>query len=171
MIQITLNDAGDIDALTNMVSGLLVPGNRIDIYISTEEQSFLEPKIELIQKSQPTELINFEKVINDILCEIGIPNNIAGYRYIKEAIKMVIENSELIGSVTKLIYPEIAHKFKTTSSRVERAIRHAIEVAWKHNAEGNNKLFGNIINSKTGRPTNSEFIALMSDRIHLGLLT
>lgn len=170
MIQITLNDASDMNNLTNMVSGLLEAGKKIDIYISSEEQSFEYPVIEPIQKIQPIEYINFEKAINDILHEIGIPNNIAGYRYIKAAIKMVIQNPEAIGSVTKMIYPEVARKFNTTPSRVERAIRHAIEAAWNRNSESNNKLFGNTINLKTGRPTNSEFVAFLSDRICLELL-
>lgn len=174
MIQIALNDAGDINNLTSMVSGLLLSGLKINIYISSDEQNSVETVIEATQQNETFETIqtvDIEKAISDILWEIGIPSNISGYRYIKYAIKMVITNQEGIGSVTKLIYPEIACKFNTTPSRVERAIRHAIEVAWGRNAESNNKLFGNTINLKVGRPTNSEFIALVSDKIRLGILT
>ncbi|MDW7684055.1 MAG: sporulation initiation factor Spo0A C-terminal domain-containing protein, partial [Bacillota bacterium] len=93
---------------------------------------------------------------------------IKGYHYLREAIMMVVEEVDLLGSVTKVLYPRIAEKFETTSSRVERAIRHAIEVAWsRNNIETIKKFFGYTINTERGKPTNSEFIALVADRLRL----
>jgi len=106
--------------------------------------------------------------ITKIIHEIGIPAHIKGYLYLRDAIAMVVEEIELLGSVTKVLYPRIAEKFETTPSRVERAIRHAIEVAWSRNSvETIKKFFGYTINTEKGKPTNSEFIALIADRIRL----
>ena len=106
--------------------------------------------------------------ITQIIHEIGIPAHIKGYLYLRDAISMVVEEIELLGSVTKILYPRIAHKYETTPSRVERAIRHAIEVAWSRNSlETIKKFFGYTINTEKGKPTNSEFIALVADRIRL----
>ncbi|MEW5922053.1 MAG: sporulation transcription factor Spo0A [Bacillota bacterium] len=106
--------------------------------------------------------------ITEIIHEIGIPAHIKGYLYLRDAIAMVVEEIELLGSVTKILYPRIAQKYETTPSRVERAIRHAIEVAWsRNNIETIKKFFGYTINTEKGKPTNSEFIALVADRIRL----
>ncbi len=106
--------------------------------------------------------------ITQIIHEIGIPAHIKGYLYLRDAISLVVEEIELLGSVTKILYPRIAHKYETTPSRVERAIRHAIEVAWSRNSlETIKKFFGYTINTEKGKPTNSEFIALVADRIRL----
>ncbi|MGI5883153.1 MAG: sporulation initiation factor Spo0A C-terminal domain-containing protein, partial [Dethiobacteria bacterium] len=91
-----------------------------------------------------------------------------GYLYLRDAISMVAQEIELLGSITKILYPRIAQKFETTPSRVERAIRHAIEVAWsRNNIDTIKKFFGYTINTEKGKPTNSEFIALIADRIRL----
>ncbi|NLX91039.1 MAG: sporulation transcription factor Spo0A [Firmicutes bacterium] len=106
--------------------------------------------------------------ITDIIHEIGIPAHIKGYLYLRDAISMVAEEIELLGSITKILYPRIAEKYETTPSRVERAIRHAIEVAWsRNNIETIKKFFGYTINTEKGKPTNSEFIALVADKIRL----
>lgn len=106
--------------------------------------------------------------ITQIIHEIGVPAHIKGYLYLRDAISMVVEEIELLGSVTKILYPRIAQKYETTPSRVERAIRHAIEVAWSRNSlETIKKFFGYTINTEKGKPTNSEFIALVADRIRL----
>ncbi len=106
--------------------------------------------------------------ITEIIHEIGIPAHIKGYLYLRDAIAMVVEEIELLGAVTKILYPRIAQKYETTPSRVERAIRHAIEVAWsRNNIETIKKFFGYTINTEKGKPTNSEFIALVADRIRL----
>ena len=109
-----------------------------------------------------------EADLTNIIHEIGIPAHIKGYQYLREAIMMVVEEVDLLGSVTKVLYPRIAEKFDTTSSRVERAIRHAIEVAWsRNNIDTIKKFFGYTINTERGKPTNSEFIALVADRLRL----
>ncbi len=116
----------------------------------------------------PEAPLSLEEEVTRVLHEIGIPAHIKGYLYLREAIIMVIEEIELLGSVTKTLYPRIAEQFDTTSSRVERAIRHAIEVAWtRKNTETIQKFFGYTINSQKGKPTNSEFIAMLADRLRL----
>ena len=97
-----------------------------------------------------------------------MPSHIKGYQYIRDSIIMMYNDSSYIGGITKQLYPEIAKKYKTTPSRVERAIRHAIEVAWNRGKmETIDELFGYTINVEKGKPTNSEFIALISDKIRL----
>lgn len=111
---------------------------------------------------------NLESQITRIIHEIGIPAHIKGYLYLREAISMVIEDMDFLGAITKELYPNIALKFNTTPSRVERAIRHAIEVAWtRGKIDTINKLFGYTINNNKGKPTNSEFIALIADKLRL----
>lgn len=106
--------------------------------------------------------------VTSIIHEIGIPAHIKGYLYLREAILMVTNRVELLGGVTKELYPAIASKFKTTPSRVERAIRHAIEVAWNRgNVEMINGLFGHTVSQERGKPTNSEFIAMVADRLRM----
>lgn len=109
-----------------------------------------------------------EAEITNIIHEIGVPAHIKGYLYLREAIQMVIGDVELLSAVTKELYPSIAKKYNTTSSRVERAIRHAIEVAWgRGQIETINKIFGYTINNGKGKPTNSEFIAMVADKLRL----
>lgn len=109
-----------------------------------------------------------ETEITDILHEVGVPAHIKGYMYLREAILLVIENVEFLGSITKSLYPEIAIRFSTTASRVERAIRHAIEVAWvRGNVDAISDIFSYTISYSKSKPTNSEFIAMISDRLRL----
>lgn len=111
---------------------------------------------------------DLEKDVTDMIHEIGVPAHIKGYQYLREAIMMSVEDVEMLGSITKVLYPTIAKKYQTTSSRVERAIRHAIEVAWSRGRmETLDALFGYTINTGKGKPTNSEFIALIADKIRL----
>lgn len=111
---------------------------------------------------------SLEAEITNIIHEIGVPAHIKGYLYLREAISMVVENTGLLSAVTKELYPTIAKKFNTTSSRVERAIRHAIEVAWSRGkVDTINNLFGYTINNHRGKPTNSEFIAMIADKLRL----
>lgn len=111
---------------------------------------------------------DLESNIAKIFHEIGVPAHIKGYLYLREAIWLVYHDVELLGSVTKVLYPKIAEKYHTTPSRVERAIRHAIEVAWNRgNLESLSSLFGYPVNLSKTKPTNSEFIALISDRLRL----
>ena len=106
--------------------------------------------------------------ITTLLHEIGVPAHIKGYLYIREAITMVYDNIDLLGAITKILYPEIAEKFCTTPSRVERAIRHAIEVAWiRGNVEAISAIFSYTISYNKSKPTNSEFIAMIADKLRL----
>lgn len=111
-----------------------------------------------------------EVVISDIMRQIGVPAHIKGYQYLRTAIDLSINDEEMLESVTKLLYPTIAKMYSTTSSRVERAIRHAIEVAWdRGDVEVLSSYFGYTIQSDRGKPTNSEFIAMIADRIRLSM--
>ena len=111
---------------------------------------------------------DLEQQITDIILRIGIPAHIRGYKFIREAISMVVNDMNMLSSITKELYPSIAEKFHTTPSRVERSIRHAIEVAWSRgHVEILNDIFGHTINNAKGKPTNGEFIALLSDRLRL----
>lgn len=111
---------------------------------------------------------NLEIIVTDIIHQIGVPAHIKGYHYLREAIMLSVNDKEMLESVTKLLYPAVAKKFSTTSSRVERAIRHAIEIAWdRGDINILNSFFGFTVNTGKGKPTNSEFIALITDKICL----
>ena len=111
-----------------------------------------------------------EVMITDIIHQIGVPAHIKGYHYLREAIVLSIKNSDILNSVTKLLYPTVAKMHGTTASRVERAIRHAIEVAWdRGDIDVLNSYFGYTIQNERGKPTNSEFIAMISDKLRLKL--
>ena len=111
---------------------------------------------------------NLEEDVTGLIHEIGVPAHIKGYQYLREAIMMSVQDIDMLGSITKILYPTIAKKYQTTPSRVERAIRHAIEVAWSRGKMDTiDALFGYTVNGGKGKPTNSEFIALIADRIRL----
>ncbi|WP_018923837.1 sporulation transcription factor Spo0A [Salsuginibacillus kocurii] len=121
---------------------------------------------QVVQKQD--EPLNLDQSITSIIHEIGVPAHIKGYLYLREAITMVYNDIELLGSITKELYPEIAKTFNTTASRVERAIRHAIEVAWSRgNIDSISNMFGYTISSTKAKPTNSEFIAMIADKLRL----
>ena len=112
--------------------------------------------------------LSMESRVTAIIHEVGVPAHIKGYQYLREAICIAVNDMDVINAVTKVLYPAVAKKFGTTSSRVERAIRHAIEVAWdRGDLETLQKYFGYTVNGAKGKPTNSEFIALISDRLVL----
>ncbi|MDO5541419.1 MAG: sporulation transcription factor Spo0A [Eubacteriales bacterium] len=111
---------------------------------------------------------NLETDVTNMIHEIGVPAHIKGYQYLRDAIIMSVNDMEMLNSITKILYPTIAKKHQTTSSRVERAIRHAIEVAWSRGKMDTiDELFGYTVNGGKGKPTNSEFIALIADKIRL----
>lgn len=113
---------------------------------------------------------NLEALVTNIIHEVGVPAHIKGYQYLREAIMMVTNNIDIINQITKQLYPEIAIKFHTTPSRVERAIRHAIEVAWtRGQTETVDNIFGYTVSAAKGKPTNSEFIAMIADKLRLEL--
>lgn len=111
---------------------------------------------------------NLEADVTNIIHEIGVPAHIKGYQYLRDAIMMSVDDGEMLNSITKLLYPSIAKRHKTTPSRVERAIRHAIEVAWSRGKMDTiDELFGYTVSNGKGKPTNSEFVALIADKIRL----
>ncbi len=113
---------------------------------------------------------NLESMVTDIIHEIGVPAHIKGYQYLREAIILTIKDMDMINAVTKALYPAVAKRFDTTSSRVERAIRHAIEVAWdRGDIETLQRFFGYTVSNIKGKPTNSEFIAMIADCLSLRL--
>ena len=113
---------------------------------------------------------NLEALVTNVIHEVGVPAHIKGYQYLREAIIMVINDIDVINQITKSLYPKIAVKFGTTPSRVERAIRHAIEVAWgRGQQEAVENIFGYTISAAKGKPTNSEFIAMIADKLRLEL--
>ncbi|MBQ8826475.1 MAG: sporulation transcription factor Spo0A [Oscillospiraceae bacterium] len=134
-----------------------------------------EAVINLIKHSTPEyisaaegDTAHIERVITNIIHQIGIPAHIKGYHYLREAILLAINDQDMLESVTKMLYPAVARSFDTSPSRVERAIRHAIETAWdRGDVEVLNNMFGYTINGGKGKPTNSEFIALITDNLRL----
>ena len=142
----------------------------------SEEPTNSKPTISVVEGSKSEdsssddnkEPMDLEVEITSIIHEIGVPAHIKGYMYLREAITMVVNDMELLSAVTKELYPSIAKKYNTTASRVERAIRHAIEVAWgRGQIEAINKLFGYTVHNDKGKPTNSEFIAIIADKLRL----
>ena len=126
-------------------------------------QSLARPGIDMRQNDD-----NLEAVVTEVIHEIGVPAHIKGYQYLREAIILTINDMEIINSVTKVLYPTVAKKYNTTPSRVERAIRHAIEVAWdRGDIETLQKFFGYTVSNVKGKPTNSEFIAMIADCLSL----
>lgn len=134
-----------------------------------EENAMVENLLSLSQKADPkVHAPGLEELVTSIIHEVGVPAHIKGYQYVREAIMITVENMDVINSVTKILYPEVAKRYHTTPSRVERAIRHAIEVAWdRGDLETLQKFFGYTVSNAKGKPTNSEFIAMISDRIRL----
>lgn len=126
------------------------------------------PAVEITGGAPMSQPVDLESIVTEFIHELGVPAHIKGYQYIRSAIMMVIEDMELLNYITKQLYPTIAKKYKTTSSRVERAIRHSIEVAWNRGKpETMDEIFGYTVDTGKGKPTNSEFIAMVADRIRL----
>ncbi len=141
------------------------------MYISKpyHEGAMIDNLIQLAEKrSSQMHAPGLEELVTSIIHEVGVPAHIKGYQYVREAIMITVEDMEVINSVTKVLYPEVAKRYHTTPSRVERAIRHAIEVAWdRGDLETLQRFFGYTVSNAKGKPTNSEFIAMISDRIRL----
>lgn len=120
------------------------------------------------QQNEISPSADMEAQVTKIIHQIGVPAHIKGYQYLRTAILMTIDDSDIINSVTKVLYPSVAKKYQTTTSRVERAIRHAIEVAWdRGDVDTLNSYFGYTIQNTRGKPTNSEFIAMIADNLRL----
>ncbi len=122
-------------------------------------------------KPEQSKSAELETQVTKVIHQIGVPAHIKGYQYLRTAIMMTINDNDVINSVTKVLYPSVAKQYKTTSSRVERAIRHAIEVAWdRGDVDTLNSYFGYTIQTSRGKPTNSEFIAMIADNLRLANL-
>ncbi len=146
----------DMDALTERIRQLL------------QEKPVVKNNLASFQKTGNLLAYDLETKVTNILHEIGVPAHIRGYHYMREAIMMSVEDMDVLNYITKELYPSIAKKCNTTPSRVERAIRHAIEVAWNRGkVDAIDALFGYTVNNHKGKPTNSEFIALIADRLRL----
>ncbi|ANE48058.1 chemotaxis protein CheY [Paenibacillus swuensis] len=155
----------DMEILTNRIRQL-VQGQAVSMAANNSAASLItgmKSNVVPLGKGK-----NLDANITSIIHEIGVPAHIKGYQYLREAITMVYNNIEILGAITKTLYPAIAEKFKTTPSRVERAIRHAIEVAWtRGNIDSISHLFGYTINISKSKPTNSEFIAMVADKLRI----
>ena len=152
----------------NMVQELTRMGAWYFIPKPAHMDSLLDRIRQATHDSSVLSLPTLEAEVTAILQEVGVPAHIKGYQYVREAIIIVVQNMDAINAVTKVLYPEVAKRFNTTPSRVERAIRHAIEVAWdRGDLETLQGYFGYTVNSAKGKPTNSEFIAMIADRIRL----
>lgn len=177
MEQLNVMTQQDNEKIIRILSDLLTKDKEFQIMITVPAGSKLtDSDNSLVQKktdsrselSLKENVHDLEKDVTDMIHEIGVPAHIKGYQYLREAIMMSVEDIEMLNSITKILYPSIAKKYQTTPSRVERAIRHAIEVAWSRGKmETLDSLFGYTINIGKGKPTNSEFIALIADKIRL----
>ena len=168
MEQLNLTVTRDNEKVYQILNNLMSGDKEFQIMItvpSGRQESVLTEMSEMVKGEKEHDL---EKDVTNMIHEIGVPAHIKGYQYLREAIMMSVEDVEMLGSITKILYPTIAGKYQTTPSRVERAIRHAIEVAWSRGKmETLDALFGYTINTGKGKPTNSEFIALIADKIRL----
>ena len=169
MEQLNLTTMKDTEKVQMLLDSLLQMNREFQIMITVPSEMRETEKIgKEIKAAEATLTFDLEKDVTDMIHEIGVPAHIKGYQYLREAIMMSVNEADMLGSITKVLYPTIAEKYQTTSSRVERAIRHAIEVAWNRGRmETLDSLFGYTINTGKGKPTNSEFIALIADKIRL----
>ena len=157
----------DIEVLIKRIESLKnyqTPDRKPNFVVKKTKAEYIQ-----IPKSEKSEE-NLEALVTNIIHEVGVPAHIKGYQYLREAIMMVVNDIYVINQITKSLYPKIAFKFNTTPSRVERAIRHAMEVAWgRGQQEAVENIFGYTISAAKGKPTNSEFIAMIADKLRLEL--
>lgn len=169
MEQLNIQTAKDNEKIYKILGDLMNGDKEFQIMITVPSPKDKDKGI-VMAENKKTEKVqrNLEQDVTDMIHEIGVPAHIKGYQYLREAIMMSVEDPGMISSITKILYPTIAKRFQTTPSRVERAIRHAIEVAWSRGRmETLDAMFGYTIDTGKGKPTNSEFIALIADRIRL----
>ena len=166
MGQVNVMEVQDSERAMRMICDLLMRNQGFQIMINIPQNE--GPQEAVVEAATYKKAHDLEKDVTDIIHEIGVPAHIKGYQYLREAIMLSVEDREMLSAVTKILYPAIAKKYHTTSSRVERAIRHAIEVAWNRgDMDTLDSMFGYTINVGKGKPTNSEFIALIVDKIRL----
>ena len=143
-------------------------GKTIQSLLKEASSTFYGASYNLKSQKQTSNEKTLDTEITELLHEIGVPAHIKGYMYLRESITMVYNDVEILGGITKILYPTVARKFKTTSSRVERAIRHSIEVAWNRgNVDAISQIFAYTISYNKSKPTNSEFIAMIADKLRL----
>lgn len=168
MEQLNITATKDNDRVYKILDDLMSTGKEFQIMITVPSGKTASQESGTAKKGEPAVQRDLEQDVTDMIHEIGVPAHIKGYQYLREAIMMSVEDQSMISSITKILYPTIAKRFQTTPSRVERAIRHAIEVAWSRGRmETLDSLFGYTIDTGKGKPTNSEFIALIADKIRL----
>lgn len=154
----------------SVVSEAVELGANYFMFKPVEENALLDRMRALFSRDLPEERhpVELKNLVTSVIHEIGVPAHIKGYQYLREAIMIAVDDMDVINAVTKVLYPEVAKRFNTTPSRVERAIRHAIEVAWdRGDLETLQKYFGYTVSNAKGKPTNSEFIAMIADRLVL----
>ena len=154
----------------SVVSEAVELGASYFMFKPVEENALLDRMRALFGRDLPEERhpVELKNLVTSVIHEIGVPAHIKGYQYLREAIMIAVDDMDVINAVTKVLYPEVAKRFNTTPSRVERAIRHAIEVAWdRGDLETLQKYFGYTVSNAKGKPTNSEFIAMIADRLVL----
>ena len=170
MEQLNITATKDNEKIYKILGDLMDADKEFQIMITvpSARNKSARATIQSAEKEKQQSYRDLEKDVTNMIHEIGVPAHIKGYQYLREAIMMSVEDPGMISSITKILYPTIAKRFQTTPSRVERAIRHAIEVAWSRGRmETLDALFGYTIDTGKGKPTNSEFIALIADRIRL----
>ena len=168
MEQLNLTAAKDNERIYKILGDLMNGDKEFQIMITVPSAKTDSNRTVPEQPKQKEVVRDLEQDVTDMIHEIGVPAHIKGYQYLREAIMMAVEDIESVSAITKVLYPSIAKKFHTTSSRVERAIRHAIEVAWdRGDLETLQSYFGYTVSGVKGKPTNSEFIAMIADRIRL----
>lgn len=156
----------------SVVSEAVELGANYFMFKPVEENALLDRMRALFGRDLPEERhpVELKNLVTSVIHEIGVPAHIKGYQYLREAIIMAVDDIDVVNAVTKVLYPAVAKKYNTTSSRVERAIRHAIEVAWdRGDIEVLQNYFGYTISSVKGKPTNSEFISMIADKLRLQL--
>ena len=154
----------------SVVSEAVELGASYFMFKPVERDALLDRMRALFSRDLPEERhpVELKNLVTSVIHEIGVPAHIKGYQYLREAIMIAVDDMDVINAVTKVLYPEVAKRFSTTPSRVERAIRHAIEVAWdRGDLETLQKYFGYTVSNAKGKPTNSEFIAMIADRLVL----
>ena len=174
MEKICLSATKDQEKMYRLIDDLMKADKEFQIIITVpssgtkENESEAPAPLRAMAVTDKEVTYDLECDVTDMIHEIGVPAHIKGYQYLREAIMMCVKDMEMLNSITKLLYPTIAERYQTTPSRVERAIRHAIEVAWNRGRmETLEALFGYTVNIGKGKPTNSEFIALITDRLRL----
>ena len=180
MLQQTIENTGEFDVVGSAGDGAeawkMIERERPQLVITDvilpelDGFSLLERMRQAVRNGETEEEspVALERLVTSIIHEVGVPAHIKGYQYVREAIILAVQDMDVINAVTKVLYPEVARRYNTTPSRVERAVRHAIETAWdRGDLETLQRYFGYTVSNTKGKPTNSEFIAMIADRIRL----